>query len=209
MIKTTALLISALPGFVNPKAKIGRMVDKGELFPIIRGLYEDDRNTPPHYLAGSIYGPSYISFEYALDYYHLISHKEYAVTCAAYGKRKEKKHETMFGTFTYRDIPKRAFAAGLCLHNENGYSFIMASPEKALCDCLYNAAPAANLKEFKILLYEEIGVGKRKINRLDPAVLIQFSDLYGSRNLHILKSFLRKKYGRDLDSRFQVFPENY
>ena len=196
MIKTTALLISELSGYVNPKAKIGRMVEKGELYPIIRGYYEDDPNTPPHYLACVIYGPSYISFEYALNYYNLINGKNFPISSAALGKRKEKCHETMFGTFTYRDIPVKAFSSELVLKNENGYSFIIASPEKALCDTLYNSAPAANLKEFKSLLFDEIGIGKRKIFRLDPVILCKLADLYGCRNLHILKSFLRKKYGK-------------
>jgi len=85
----------------------------------------------------------------------------------------------------------------LILHNENGYAFVMASPEKALCDTLYNAAPASNLKELKVLLFDEIGIGKRKINRLDPEILLALADLYGCKNLHLLKSLLRKKYGRN------------
>ena len=44
-------------------------------------------------------------------------------------------------------------------------------------------------------MFDEIGIGKRKINRLDPVVLYDLADLYGCRNLHLLKSFLRKKYG--------------
>ena len=195
MIKTTPMLISELSDYVNPKAKIGRMVEKGEIFPIIRGFYEDDPKTPAKYLAGCIYGPSYISFEYALGEYGLIKRNGGAVTCAAYGKRKEKSHETPFGSFTYRDIPKKAFGKELIYHQENGYSFVIASPEKALCDTLYNSAPAANLKEFKTLLFAEIGIGKRKIFRLDPEILNELADLYGCRNLHLLKSFLRKKYG--------------
>ena len=196
MIKTTAMLISELSEYVNPKAKIGRMTDEGLLFPIIRGFYEDRPDTPAHYLAGIIYGPSYISFEFALAYYGLIEKKSWPVSCAAYGKRKEKYHETAFGVFTYRDIPKKAFPEELVLHQENGYSFIMASPEKAFCDELYKLSPAANLKELRTLMFDEIGIGKRKIFRLDPVILCQLADLYGCRNLHLLKSFLRKKYGK-------------
>ena len=196
MIKTTGLLISELPGYVNPKAKIGRMVAEGKLYPIIRGIYEEDPNTPPQYLAGVIYGPSYISFEYALAYYKLIPQKTAEITCAAYGKRKEKRYETDFGLFTYRDIPSKVFHEELILNMENGYSFLMASPEKAFCDELYKSAPAANLKELKALMFDEIGIGKRKINRLDPVVMNRIADLYGCRNLHLLKSFLRKKYGK-------------
>ena len=66
-----------------------------------RGLYETDRNAPAYLLAGSIYGPSYISFEYALSRYGLIPEAVYAVTCATFEKKKKKKYETPFGTFTY------------------------------------------------------------------------------------------------------------
>ena len=85
----------------------------------------------------------------------------------------------MFGTFKYRDIPKEAYVKELVLHIENGYSFIMASPEKALCDTLYNSAPASNLRELNELLFEEIGIGKRKILKLDADIIFSIADYYG------------------------------
>lgn len=69
MIKTTDMLLEELKSYANPKNKLSRMVRNGEVFPIVKGLYETDRNTPAHLLAGSIYGPSYISFEYALSFF--------------------------------------------------------------------------------------------------------------------------------------------
>ena len=66
MIKTTAMMMEALREYSNPKAKLSRMVRRGECFPIVKGLYETELNVSPHLLAGSIYGPSYISFEFAL-----------------------------------------------------------------------------------------------------------------------------------------------
>ncbi len=197
MIKTTSILIEEFPHYVNPKAKIGRLVDAGELFPIIRGLYETDSGTPAKYLAGCIYGPSYISFEYALDCYGLTNTHTKTITCATFGKRKEKLHETRFGTFAYRDVPKSAYPLGLDLHTENGYSWIMASPEKALCDELYKLRPAKNKSDLKTLLFEEIGIGKRKINRLNMSLIFDLADCYGCKNLHLLKMLLRKKHEPD------------
>ncbi|MFA7674404.1 MAG: hypothetical protein WCY62_11190, partial [Clostridia bacterium] len=69
MIKTTAILYEELKKYTNPAAKIQRLVDSGELIPVIRGLYETDKNIPGYYLASSIYGPSYLSFEFALAYH--------------------------------------------------------------------------------------------------------------------------------------------
>src|SRR5690554_965136 len=78
-----------------------RMVKDGEYIKIIRGLYETDPSTPGYLLAGSIYGPSYLSFEFALAYHGLIPEAVYTFTSATYDKKKKKKFETPFGTFTY------------------------------------------------------------------------------------------------------------
>ena len=59
MIKTTAMLLEELKEYGSPKSKLARMAERGECFPITRGLYETDRNAPAYLLAGSIYGPSY------------------------------------------------------------------------------------------------------------------------------------------------------
>ena len=66
MTNTTATLLQQYGSYANPSAKIGRMVKSGELVPITKGLYETDRCVPGEYLAGIIYGPSYLSFEFAL-----------------------------------------------------------------------------------------------------------------------------------------------
>ena len=111
MIKTTSMLVEELSSYANPKAKLSRMVDAGECFRISKGLYETDKNVSAYLLAGSIYGPSYISFEYALSYYGLIPEAVYTVTNATFDKKKKKIYETEFGTFTYCDILLQYFFA--------------------------------------------------------------------------------------------------
>ena len=152
MIKTTAMLLEELKGYGSPKSKLARMAERGECFPITRGLYETDRNAPAYLLAGSIYGPSYISFEYALSRYGLIPEAVYAVTCATFEKKKKKKYETPFGTFTYRDVPSEAFPLGIRLVQEGDYFYRIAEPEKALCDQLYTMPPVPNTQELFRLL---------------------------------------------------------
>ena len=105
MIKTTAMLMNELKEYVNPTAKIRRLVDGGKLVPIVRGLYETDGNIPGYYLAPIIYGPSYLSFEFALAYYSLIPEAVYNFTSATFEKKKEKQYTTPYGTFTYSDVP--------------------------------------------------------------------------------------------------------
>ena len=66
------------------------MVQNEECIQVVKGLYETDRNVPPYLLAGSIYGPSYISFEFALSYYGLIPEMVRVVTCASFEKKKRR-----------------------------------------------------------------------------------------------------------------------
>ena len=48
MIKTTNMMLESLKEYANPKAKLARMVKNRECFPIVKGLYETERNVPAH-----------------------------------------------------------------------------------------------------------------------------------------------------------------
>jgi len=192
MIKTTAMLLEELKEYASPKSKLSRMVERGECFPITRGLYETDPNVPAHLLAGSIYGPSYISFEYALAYYGLIPEAVYTVTCATFEKKKKKKYETFFGTFTYRDVPSEAFPLGIRLIQEGDYFYRIAEPEKALCDQLYTISPVPNIKELMRLLTEDLRIEEAELKKLDTNKVCEYSEAYRTTNIKKLCSLLRR-----------------
>jgi predicted transcriptional regulator of viral defense system len=192
MIKTTAMLLDELNEYVSPKSKLSRMVERGECFPITRGLYETDPNVPAHLLAGSIYGPSYISFEYALAYYGLIPEAVYTVTCATFEKKKKKKYETSFGTFTYRDVPPEAFPLGIRLIQEGDYFYRIAEPEKALCDQLYTISPVPNIKRLMQLLTEDLRIEEAELKKLDANKVCEYSEAYRTTNIKKLCSLLRR-----------------
>ncbi|MGI6072406.1 MAG: type IV toxin-antitoxin system AbiEi family antitoxin domain-containing protein [Lachnospiraceae bacterium] len=192
MIKTTAMLLEELKEYTSPKSKLSRMVERGECFPITRGLYETDPNVPAHLLAGSIYGPSYISFEYALGYYGLIPEAVYTVTCATFEKKKKKKYETSFGAFTYRDVPSEAFPLGIRLIQEGDYFYRIAEPEKALCDQLYTISPVPNIKELMCLLTEDLRIEEAELKKLDANKVCEYSEAYRTTNIKKLCSLLRR-----------------
>ena len=114
------MLLEELSEYGSPKSKLSRMAKSGEYFPITKGIYETNQHTPAYLLAGSIYGPSYISFEYALSFYGMIPEAVYTVTSATFVKKK--KFETAFGTFTYRDVLQRHFLlVSVCCKKENTF----------------------------------------------------------------------------------------
>ena len=190
MIKTTAMLLEELSSYASPKTKLSRMVQNGECYQIVRGIYETDRNVPPHLLAGSIYGPSYISFEYALSYHGLIPEAVYTVTCACFDKKKKKRYETPFGIFTYRDVPSEVFPYFTETKREGDYWYRIASPEKALCDLLYTITPVRNNEELKSLLFEDLRLDENAVRNLNRDVVAALTSGYHSTNVKKLHAFL-------------------
>lgn len=193
MIKTTNMLLEELRDYANPKAKLSRMVKQGQCFPVTRGVYETDRNVPAYLLAGSIYGPSYISFEYALSYYGMIPEAVYTVTCATFEKKKKKKYETIFGTFLYRDVPSEAFPLEIRLVQEGEYFYRIAEPEKAICDQLYAMPPVKNIRELAALLSEDLRIEESELWKLNLEKIQFLSPRYHATNIKKLAALLRRR----------------
>lgn len=192
MIKTTEMLLAELKNYANPTTKLARMVKQNKYFPIVKGLYETDRTTPPYLLAGSIYGPSYISFEYALSFYGLIPEAVYTVTSATFEKKKKKIYETAFGTFTYRDVPSNVFSLDIRLLQEGDYFYRIASAEKAVCDQLYTLSPVAGIKELAAILLDDLRIEETELKKLNLNKLEFLAENYRSTNVKKLAVLLRR-----------------
>ncbi len=193
MIMTTKMLLEQYRRYANPMSKVRRLVKDGKLTPIVRGLYETDPDTPGHYLAGSIYGPSYLSFEFALCRHGLIPETVLNYTCATFDKRRGKRYDTPFGAFVYRDIPKAAYPLGAELIMENGYSFQLASPEKALCDQLYGLPPLGSQRELQRCLAEDLRIDEDSLARIEKNDVGTLAGLYGSTNVKLLAAWLGRE----------------
>ncbi|GBE17229.1 hypothetical protein BMS3Abin15_01066 [bacterium BMS3Abin15] len=110
---------------------------KGYLVMLRRGLYiisEVTKNTDAMQFAAKIYSPSYVSLEMALGFYGIIPEAVFTVTSVT--TRKTKKFKTPVGDFSYQKIKKEAFG-GFETKKQNGISFNLALPEKALVDFFY------------------------------------------------------------------------
>lgn len=186
------MLLQQYNNYANPNAKIARLVKDGYLIPIIKGLYETDRSVPGHCLSEIIYGPSYLSFEYALSWHGLIPEAVYVYTSATCGKKKKKQYDTPFGVYTYRDVPIRVFPYGTKIYSEKGYGFVMASAEKAVCDILYTCSPCANRTELRRLLFEDLRIDEGAFLNLNMDEMSELAGLYSTANHRILKSLIKE-----------------
>ena len=182
MIITSDIAKQYLAKYSNKNTRLSRDVRDGKLIKIRNGLYETDENTKGYLLAGSIYGPSYISFEYALSYYGLIPERVSTITCATFNKKKKKKYDTPFGTFTE-----------IILKEENNYSYQIATPEKALCDKLYTLKSLKNYSNLEKMLFEDLRIDIEEFKNLNIEKIEKLSNLYHSKNIELLAKYKRRK----------------
>ena len=192
MLITNNMLKNFLKDYSNINNKICREVKDKKLYRIVNGLYDTNGDTSAYLLASSIYGPSYISFEYALSYYGLIPERVTTITCATFEKNKKKEYITDFGTFTYRDIPSSAYPEEIILKEENNYSYQIATPEKALCDKLYTLSPLFNYTNLENMLFNDLRIDEEEFNRLDILKINKLSKLYHSTNVELLAKYMRR-----------------
>ena len=165
------------------KGKIRREVQSGRLTQITRGLYETDARADGKYLAGAIYGPSYLSFDYVLSMCSLIPEAIFQTyTSATFRKGKAKQYDNAFGVFTYRDVPAAVYHFGVEIREENGYSYQIATPEKAICDKLYTISPVGSVKAMRALLFDDLRIDESDFWQLNLDDIKQLAPLYKSTN---------------------------
>ena len=190
MLMTYDMIRNSLSNYKQPDNKIKRMTDSKEIIKLTKNIYETDKNNPGFLYANVLYGPSYISFEYALSYYGLIPETVYVYTSATFKKKKKKTYQNLFGTYTYRDIPEKAYPFDILLIEDNIYPYSIASSEKALCDKLYTLKSIRTIKDLKIVLFEDLRIDKNAFYKLDLNKLSALCELYNSTTLTTLKKMI-------------------
>lgn len=197
MFKDYLTITHDLGTYASPRSKLTRILRSGELMHIKRGLFIESGDTEwsAKSLAGMIYGPSYISFEYALSYYGLIPERAETITSAIYNKNKNKFFHTPAGEFYYYYIPAAAYPYGIRMDLENNQGFLIASKEKALCDILYKARNITSSDALKDLLFEDYRMQPEEILKMDGEALIFLAGLYRRRIFSIFIDWLNREAG--------------
>ena len=106
--------------------------------------------------ANHIYGPSYVSLQWALRWYGLIPERVYTMTSVT--TKHTRMFENALGRFTYEQVKPDYFAIGVNNIEADGVSFLMASREKALCDLILHDSylPQQSVKGLWQYLEEDI-----------------------------------------------------
>ena len=172
------------------------MIDNGEIIRIKKGLYvfeEEFRRKPLSllYLANILYGPSYVSLEYALYHYGLIPERVAEVTSVTPGR--SKRYVTPVGRFSYRHIPLRCFASGMDLIvNDAGSSYLMAGKEKALVDKVHFGPQLRTISEVVRYLFDDLRLSAPDLMQFNLSRITEYCKEYDSGKSTLLVQFFEK-----------------
>lgn len=191
-------LIHHLQGYSKPRDKITRLLKNGDLIRVKKGLYvlgESHRQqlVSLEVLANLIYGPSYLSLEYALSFYGLIPERVECLTSMT--TQKNKVFKTPLGVFSYRHLASHKYHEGLVLQSLDGKRhFIIASPEKAIADILDHQKSLTQTKEVLEFLIDNQRIEEYQLRKLSLRNLTKLAKIYDCAPLGALLKWLNKSY---------------
>jgi predicted transcriptional regulator of viral defense system len=184
-----------LRNYKNPRVKINDLLKKEAIVRVKKGLYVfgPELAREPYCketLANLIYGPSYISLEYALSFYGLIPERVEVITSVT--NKRKKYFSTPIGIFTYRYINPSMYSYGITLYEiDERHSILIATPEKALLDMLHFSNKMTDAAQIEHYLFENLRFDRDGLSDFSLKRVKKLAKLYGN-NAILFQTFLEK-----------------
>lgn len=177
MVVNHSTLLSILKDYQAPNFKIHSLLKEGVLIGLKKGLYavasaSKNQLISLPLVANHLYGPSYVSLEYALSFYGIIPERVVVVTSVC--TKRGKVFNTPLAAFSYQHLPADYYSIGINSFKETErVSYLIASPEKALVDWL---ALTPNLKFYSAkslatLLFEDMRMDEEILRAMDLGLI--------------------------------------
>ena len=163
------LLMSLLQSYKQPWSKIRQLLKQEEILRVKKGIYVKNPNQGVPYsacvLANMIYGPSYISGAYALSFHGMIPEKVESISSVTIKPSKEFK--TPVGFFSYQHLSQERYSFGFFrVALDDQRAFLIASPEKALVDTIWNH-DMSSPQDLHDYLTEGLRIDEEYLRKLD------------------------------------------
>lgn len=177
---SSATIASLYPTVKTKWSKIEQLEREGDIIRLKRNMFVANPNLTGVRLsmgliANHLLAPSYVSMSTALRYYGLIPEAVYTIQSMTF--KPAKTFNTPVGYFGYSHICREAYPIGLVQIKEGNVTFVMASPEKALCDLVSNT-PGVILrfqKEARSFLEEYLRFDMERFRSFDKSILADYA----------------------------------
>jgi hypothetical protein len=171
-------LLPLLADYRRPNDKIAHMLAAGELLQLRRGLYVLGavyRQAPLSLplVANHLRGPSCVSLDFALSWHGLIPESVIEISSVTPGR--SKTYHTALGRFTYTHVPLSLYRLGINMQqNPDGSHFVMAGPEKALCDklALTRNLQLTSITAMQTFLLENLRIDEAALQTMNSKILL-------------------------------------
>lgn len=173
----------------HPRRKLKELQNKGFLIRLKKGFYVFSnkyigRNYSPQIVANLLYGPSYLSLEYALSYYQLIPERVESLTSVT--SQKNKSFMTPIGHFSYSHLGIVIYPIGVTLKKtDDQRNFLIATPEKAIMDIFtlrFKNTDRPELADIAVALVEDLRIDLQALKKIiNHELLLQMQPLYKNR----------------------------
>jgi predicted transcriptional regulator of viral defense system len=189
------VLLEALSTYSKPRDKITRLLSSGAIVRIKKGLYcfsESLRREAIHreYVANLIYGPSYVSLDYALSYRGLIPERVETITSVT--MLRSRDFETPLGYFSYRVLERSRYSLGAALESIGKTAFLMATAEKALADKVWSDKRISGRRssDYAGYLSDDLRIEPEALAHMDGSRLQDIALAYDSVKINRLVEYL-------------------
>jgi hypothetical protein len=193
-------LMSALASYANPRDKVTSLLRRGTIVRVKKGLYvfgEALRRRPysRELLANLVYGPSFVSLEYALAFHGIIPERVGTVTSVT--PKRGREFKTPVGTFAYRQVPEAYFPLGMDRVESGDVAFLIAVPERALADKVRDdrGNPFRSLADAEAYLFESLRLDQEVLAAMDGELLGQLAKAGRSRKIALCARLARRLSG--------------
>jgi hypothetical protein len=194
------VLKSALGAYASPRDKITSLLRTGDIVRVKKGLYvfgKEHRRRPicRELLANLIFGPSFVSLDYALGFHGLIPEQVHTITSVTTGR--SRKFDTPIGRFVYRQTP--CLSTGFDRVEDNTGSFLIATKERALADKIRDrrGTPITTMRKMEEYLFEDLRIDRDGVAGMRPETMRVLAQDLNSRKVvlcaHIIERNQRKK----------------
>jgi hypothetical protein len=174
----TAAIASIYPDVKTANRKVAGLEKTGRIIRLKRGLYvvspqESGILLSLNLIGNMLYGPSYVSMLTALREYGLIPERVDIVQSMT--THLTVSFENKAGRFEYQHCAKDYYPIGITQRQEEGVTYLIASPEKALCDYIISTPrlPLRFLKDTYVFLEEDLRLDMDAFMEMDVNIFKQ------------------------------------
>lgn len=176
-------------------ANVARWIEKGNLIQLKKGVYVTkeywqlclDKQSYSELVANILKKPSYLSGEYVLQKYGVLSESVFSITSVT--RKKTRVYNNKLGTFSYSSIKKNLFT-GFDIVFKSGYEIKEATKAKALFDYLYYRLRVVPEINQEVVDSFRLNLADFKKNDWDD--LQNFVELSGNKKFTNLVSYLKE-----------------